>query len=250
MVKRVTASKKSGAPARGKKKSSGFKGRPAPAPAPRRKKGGGKRSFRKFSVKDPFRGKGSDGADVDASPFELSMHSVRLSKKEKVLGMDDTRRKTQRKLIWYWQFSRNWQVTKAWNWRLITEALSVAPEKHQPTNDTNDANDSEDRDWIWFWRWRDWQNKMKRRRKRNKGSLLLSPKRVRLIGIAGDGSDGIPEDLLHARHSLHDKHDESPGQRTAPKAADSLAQLLSDSKKNTVTRRVGIQIDSPNYNVH
>jgi hypothetical protein len=248
MVKRISAPKKGRAAAGGKRKSVAFKGRPAPAPAPRRRKGGGKRSFRKFSVKDPFRGKGSDGAEVDASPFELSMNSVRLTRKDKVLGMDETRRKTQRKLIWYWQFSRNWQVSRAWNWRQISEAYSIGAEKSAEAHHDDDEGQKHS-DWIWFWRWRDRQNKKKRRSKRGKGPLSLSPKRVRLIGISEeDERDEEKENLAKRRR-----------QEEAPKARNNrqksregsnqtnpgdLAKLLHQSEQVKITRRVGMQIDS------
>lgn len=233
MVKRVSTAKKGSPSARGKKRGK-FKGRPAPAPAPRRSKGGSKRSFRKFSVRDPFRPKGSDGAEVDASPFELSMNSVRLSKKTKVLGMDESRRKTQRRILWYWQFSRNWQVSKAWNWRQITEALSISPEKSARSDEEPDQG-KKGKDWVWFWRWRDWQAKQKRRRKRSTGSLLLSPKHVRLIGILGDEKGSETLDTTSTRYGPKEPSKANTKQVIAK--TNGLEKLLNESDRIEVSKR-------------
>lgn len=246
MVKRVSPAKK-GRPAARAKKKRAFKGRPAPAPAPRRKKGGGKRSFRKFSVRDPFRPKGSDGAEVDASPFELTMNSVRLSRKNKVLGMDETRRKTQRKLIWYWQFSRNWQVSRTWNWRQIAEALSINPEKSWQSAEEPDAA-KKHKDWIWFWRWRDWQNKKRKKRKRTKGSLLLSPKRARLIGISGDEEISGKENSMFSRYRFKKMPgDKASSEKSRTVKDQSLAELLNQTDEIKVSRRLDANANKHNY---
>jgi hypothetical protein len=63
-----------------------------------------------FSAKNPFKAKANEAYRIDHSPFQLSMRSVKLRVSERSFGMDDSRKQNQRNILWYWQWSRDWDL--------------------------------------------------------------------------------------------------------------------------------------------
>jgi hypothetical protein len=100
------------------------------------------------------------GGGEPGDPYELTMNSVSLSKKHQPFGMDETRKKNQRKLFWYWQWSRDWK------WREVVTVSSIQPEK-APSDEFHDE-DENIRAWVWYWRWKDMQNAKKNKGKKRK----------------------------------------------------------------------------------
>lgn len=126
----------------------------------RRAKATGKRGFKGYS--SPVQAGWDDpgGGGGDASPPELSMNSVSLGKKHQPFGMDETRKKNQRKLFWYWQWSRDW------HWREVVTVSSIQPEK--APEDFDEDEEANIRAWVWYWRWKDMNAKKgKKRKKKN-----------------------------------------------------------------------------------
>lgn len=138
----------------------------------RRVRATGKRGFKAYS--SPVQAGWDDpgGGGDDGNPLELSMHSVSLSSKHQPFGMDETRKKNQRKLFWYWQWSRDWQ------WREVVTVSSIQPEK--APDEIYDEEDENFRAWVWYWRWKDTYNAKKKKGKR-KNKLAGPPERSPVV---------------------------------------------------------------------
>lgn len=148
-------------------------GKLKPAPAPRPRRGSrtiGKRSFRQFSAKSTFKPAANQAYRIDHSPFQLSMKAVKLKRLEQAYGMDGIRKATQRNLLWYWQWSRDW------GWSYATSAAKTPPhspgreansdtppQQHQALDaSSNDASEHQHtaQQGVWYWRWREKHKKM------------------------------------------------------------------------------------------
>lgn len=121
-----------------------------------RSRGGGKRRFRGFSVSDAFSESDPDGDDGPG--LELSIHAFSLSQKKLALGMDEGRKKAMRRLLWYWQFSRDW------DWRQVNAVERLQKDFYALNapiivSYAADANKAEKTQWYWRWRRRLMQRK-------------------------------------------------------------------------------------------
>lgn len=112
-----------------------------------RSQGGIKRRFRGFSVSDPF--SECDPGGEDGPGLELSISAFSLSKKAQALGMDEGRKQTMYRLLWYWQFSRDWR------WRQISHVERVqqdfCPLNAPVTVRYGACEGREAGEWYWHW---------------------------------------------------------------------------------------------------
>lgn len=146
----VTSSRapaRSAVPSTRPKKRKGTLARPASAPAPRRPRAGRKRAFRRFVLIRKMRPVFPGGSDEPLP--ELSINAFKLTPKSRVLGMDGVRRATQRRIIWYWRFSRGWQK--------VTRTQALQPEKSLQIHRAAQPEDSEspgaNQTNQWYWQW-------------------------------------------------------------------------------------------------
>lgn len=112
-----------------------------------RSRGGGKRRFRGFAVSDPF--SEADPGGEDGPGLELSITAFSLSQKKQALGMDECRKRTMRRLLWYWQFSRDW------NWRAVSHVERVQQDfcaLNSPVT-VSYASRAQAGSGQWYWRW-------------------------------------------------------------------------------------------------
>jgi hypothetical protein len=108
----------------------------------------GKRRFRGFSVSDPFSDADPDGEDGPG--LELSINAFSLPSKKQALGMDEGRKKAMRRLLWYWQWSRDW------DWRLVSETVSIQQDQSSQAEcvECTDHLETEPSASHWYWHWR------------------------------------------------------------------------------------------------
>lgn len=127
----------------------------------RRAKASGKRGFKGYS--SPTQGGWDDpgGGGGDASPPSRSMNSVSLSAKHEPFGMDETRKKNQRKLFWYWNWSRDW------HFREVVTVSNIQPEATQ-SDKLDEESEGNIRAWVWYWRWKDLKSKKRRQGKKRR----------------------------------------------------------------------------------
>ncbi|MEJ2681735.1 MAG: hypothetical protein P8104_01755 [Gammaproteobacteria bacterium] len=123
----------------------------------RRAKAAGKRGFRGYAspVQPGWNNPGGGGGS--AAPFALTMHSVRLTEEPRAFGQDETRKRNQRKLFWYWQWSRDWE------WRQVTTIFNIQPDVTDAPKVEEDGPDKT-KEWVWFWRWREYCRARNRKR--------------------------------------------------------------------------------------
>lgn len=123
-------------------------------PARRVNRGSSKRCFRQFSVKDPFIAKANEAYRIDHSPSQLSMSAVKLRILEQPLGMDGIRRENQRNILWYWQWSRSW------NLRSAPTTPRIAADTTLLEVNTNGEHTSLQLS-VRYWRWQEKQRRLK-----------------------------------------------------------------------------------------
>ena len=127
----------------------------APAPTGKRLKAAvGKRCFRQFSAKNPFKPKANEAYRIDHSPFQLSMRSVKLGRAGLPLGMDESRKQKQQSIIWYWQWSRDWTNVRNDNIALSGETSGFEKEDLYSVNQRKRS--------VWYLRWKSKQSQLKR----------------------------------------------------------------------------------------
>ena len=118
--------------------------------AVRRARGGRKRGFRKYGSPVQAGWNRSGGAGEPGDPYELTMNSVRLTSKIQPFGMDETRKRNMRRMLWYWQWSRDW------NWRQVTTISGLQPDRQAHpvlTFETKPEEDQIKAGPTWYWAW-------------------------------------------------------------------------------------------------
>lgn len=158
MVRAVSApANPRGSVSSGPRRASKYKTKLKPTAAPRARRlsrATGKRSFRQFSAKNPFRAPVNGAYKIDHSPFQLSMKAVKLSQLQQPFGMDGHRRLNQCKVVWYWQFSRDWNNPSTTNTAQIPSEVSQLALEQTAHEKTKQASG-------WFWRWQDKRHKIR-----------------------------------------------------------------------------------------
>lgn len=122
-----------------------------------RNKGGfAKRSFKAYSSPKQAGWDRPGGGGEAGDPYELSMKQVRLVTGHEPFGMDEGRKRKLRRMIWYWQWSRDW------NWRQITTVSGIQPENQTYRPISVPSTDEEQnglRRSTWYWRWSSFKKK-------------------------------------------------------------------------------------------
>lgn len=118
--------------------------------AVRRSSGGGKRGFRKYGSPVQAGWSRPGGGGEPGSPYELTMRRVKLSAKLEPHGMDEGRKRNLRRMVWYWQWSRDW------NWRQMTTISGAQPERRPYPIQTYTIRPDDTETKIfpaWYWTW-------------------------------------------------------------------------------------------------
>lgn len=131
----------------------------------RRSRGGGKRGFKAYSSAKQAGWDRPGGGGEPGDPYELTMNRVKLGSKLEPFGMDESRKRNMRRMLWYWQWSRDW------NWRQLSAVAGIQPQKQSVPVLTVERNPEEDMEVIstvaWYWQW----PKKSKKRKKNKRDL-------------------------------------------------------------------------------
>jgi hypothetical protein len=112
-----------------------------------------KRRFRIFCVEDPF--SENDPGGEDGPGLELAISTFSLTHKQLALGMDEGRKRTMRRLLWYWQYSRNWrwqQVNAPFSIQQDLKAFHAFTECVCDSTSFEIATTNESSQWYWYWR--------------------------------------------------------------------------------------------------
>lgn len=117
----------------------------------RRIRGGGKRGFKAYSSAKQAGWDRPGGGGFPGDPFELTMKRVRLSSNFQPFGMDESRKRNMRRMLWYWQWSRDWQ------WRQLAAVSGIQPDKHAEPVVTIERLTDEAPTHLatvaWYWQW-------------------------------------------------------------------------------------------------
>jgi hypothetical protein len=77
---------------------------------------------------------------------ELSINAFKLVAKSQAFGMDGVRKATQRRVLWYWRFSRDW--------RKVNQSQNIQPEKSLIVERQLGENEEQEQDQSkWYWSW-------------------------------------------------------------------------------------------------
>lgn len=127
--------------------------------AVRRSIGGRKRGFKAYSSAKQAGWDKPGGGGFPGDPFERTMKRVKLTPKLEPFGMDENRKQKMRRMLWYWQWSRDW------NWRQIAAIANIQPDQQKGfSGDQAQQFEHAPSEISWYWRWPSKRKNNKRKR--------------------------------------------------------------------------------------
>lgn len=114
----------------------------------RRSRGGRKRGFKTYASAKQAGWDKPGGGGFPGDPFERTMKRVKLTANFEPFGMNETRKQKLRRMLWYWQWSRDW------NWRQIAAVADIQPDQHNGVStDLERYVTGSGAATSWYWRW-------------------------------------------------------------------------------------------------
>lgn len=131
----------------------------------RKSKASGKRGFKTYASPMQAGWNKPGGGGEPGDPYELSMYAVRLRERLEPFGMDEGRKRAQRRMLWYWRHSRDWQGLR------VRAACAIEPEKMSWTAEAPQTEHPEQPKATWYWR----GTLLKRHRRKKSRNKLTHP---------------------------------------------------------------------------